>query len=143
MLMGERLAVVRDRIYELAVHYRVIDTAVEHYGVGPRKRSSRVAETFYLHGQVGMKLWENGFGSPLMMAPSTLKKWITDDGRAEKDDIRIALEKLLGINLHEDHNVVDGVGLGTMLAQYHLWQAGKFAPSNYQLEKMQNWKRML
>ena len=140
--MGARLAKIRERAYEIAIEYSVIDVAAEHYSVGP-KTSSRAAETFYLHGQVGMKLWENGFSAPLLIAPSTLKKWITDDGREEKPEMRAALEEMLGVKLHTDHNAVDAVGLATMLVQFHLWERDQFAPTEYQLEKMQNWKRML
>lgn len=142
MEMGARLAKIRDRVFEIAVAYMVSDVSAEQYNIGPRKRS-RAAQTFYLHGQVGLKLWENGFPPPLMIAPGTLKKWTTGDGSAEKEDIRFSLEKLLNTELHPDHNVVDGVALAVMLMQRHLAERGKFAPTKYQLEKMKKWQRML
>lgn len=140
--MGARLAKIRDTAVRIAQEFEVRDVAVEQYSVGPIKRS-RVAETYYLHGQVGMGLWENGFDSPLMIAPPTLKKWMTDDGKADKSDVRVGAQVKLKQQLHPNHNVVDADCLAYMLAQYHRWMRGLFAPTKYQLKVMRDWKRML
>lgn len=140
--MGARLAKIRDTIIRIALEHEIADIAIEQFSVGPKKRA-RIAETYYLHGQVGMGLWESGFDAPLMISPMTLKKWMTDDGRADKGDVRLGAQELFGAELHPNHNVVDADCLAFMIGKYHQWMRGLFAPTKYQLGTMQGWKRML
>lgn len=142
MRMIDRLQHISKQAAEILACAGVGDVAVEQYSVGPRKRN-RIAQTYYLHGLIGIRLEEHGLRIPLMIAPATHKKWITGTGKADKDDIRQDLEEWLECDLHKDHNVVDAVGLAVMLMQRHLWMAGKWIPSRYELEKMMNWERMM
>jgi Holliday junction resolvasome RuvABC endonuclease subunit len=139
--MSQRLQKIRDSILDVLQEHRPDDVVAEQFNIGPTKRS-RVAQTFYLHGIVGLHLVEHGFRDPLMIAPPTLKKWWGASG-ADKEGVRAGIEEFLGLSLHEDHNVVDAVGLAIMLMQRHLWMAGRFSPDRYQKEKMSNWQRML
>lgn len=142
MRMADRLQHISKQAAEILACAGVGDVAAEQYNIGPKKRN-RTAQTFYLHGLVGVRLLEHGLRAPLMIAPPTHKKWITGTGKAEKDEIRQDLEEWLGCTLHKDHNVVDAVGLAVMLMQRHLWMAGKWTPNKYELEKMRNWQRMM
>jgi len=95
--MSQRLRKIRDTILEVFSECRPDDVAAEQFNVGPRKRS-RVAQTFYLHGVVGLHLVEHGFREPLMIAPPTLKKWWGAKG-ADKEGVRTGLEAFLEMEL--------------------------------------------
>lgn len=140
--MLERLQKIRDGILSTLTDEEAVgDVAIEQYLVGPTKRA-RVAQSFYLHGIVGVGLMEARFPEPLMIAPPTLKKWWGASG-ADKSKVRDGIEEFLKIAVHPDHNVVDALGLAIMLMQKHLWASGRFSPSKYQVEKMRAWKRMM
>jgi Holliday junction resolvasome RuvABC endonuclease subunit len=148
------MVMLRDRARELAERYEVADCACEIYTPG-RGRHRGATAMQWTHGLVNIELVSRGFPAPLYIAPPTLKKWMTGTGKAEKEDVMFALEVGFGF-VYTDDNIADAVSLATMLIDYHRWLLGMTRGdlvgtedaddreyTKYEVEKMENWERVL
>lgn len=126
----------------IAEHYRITDVACEFFM--PRKAAATGAiKTLWLHALVHVGLAERGFPAPLVIPPATLKKWWTDRGSADKDDMADAAWRLFEEQF-EDDNTCDAFLLAHLARMWNEWNDGE--PSvftKYELEKMKSWTRYL
>jgi Holliday junction resolvasome RuvABC endonuclease subunit len=141
-----RLTLIRDAIVAHAIEYEVEDIASEYFSGGNRGKASNAMEIAWCHGLVNVALVEAGFPSPLYIAPSTVKKWWTDNGRAEKPEMRSALNKYFDdrwpSNMPDDDNVIDAYCIVSMLSAWCEWRAEvPRAWTAYQREALSKWRR--
>lgn len=135
----KRLTEIRDAIVALAREHEVRETAVEYFGIN---RHRGVVHTVWLHGLVVVGLVEAGFGAPLYISPSTLKKITSGNGRAEKTDMRDAIAAAAGVTI-EDDNIVDAIALARCMSKWHLWCKGDYHPTSYEAQAFNSFERAI
>lgn len=67
-------------------------------------------ESGELSAMIRRVLWQNLGMSPVVVAPTSLKKFVVGTGKAEKSDIKLAVYKRYGFETRND-NIADAVGL--------------------------------
>lgn len=137
-----RLQTIRDEVLRIAEAFGVRDIAAEFFM--PRRASATGAiKTLWLHGLIHVGLAERGFPAPLVISPATLKKWWTDSGKADKDDMADAAFEKFGEEF-EDDNACDAFLLAQLARIWNEWNDGESDDfTKYQKEKMRAWLRYL
>lgn len=114
----QRLLDIQDwLIAEVAGHSE--DTrliTMEGYSMAARYGREQSGE---LAAAVCLALWQvfcgEPVGVPMVVAPTTLKKYVTGSGTAKKDDMKLAVFKHYGVEFRDD-NLADAYGLSRIAA---------------------------
>ncbi len=134
-----RMQLIRDRVIAVAKEYNPIDTIAEYFGVAKGSGSLAVV---WLHGLVIVALAENGYPPPMYMAPSSLKKLSTNDGHAEKKDMKDALMRISGV-YYDNDNTVDAALLAYWLTRWYSWRSSNNGFSEYEDMTFSKMKRSI
>lgn len=116
---GKRLHMIVAEIMKHIHDHQPRALAIERIGANPKSQytSLMIAE---LHGALKMELYRFAASAfrpnVYLVAPLTLKKFITQNGRAQKSDIKMAILKKWDAEFGND-NEADAYGLARMAAQ--------------------------
>ncbi len=106
--MGRRLERLRRHIYALHQEHHLTVMATENASIG-----SNNVHTAGMHNELRgiIKLVAAELELPLVLvAPSTLKKWLTGHGGAKKEHMIDAIRIRFGIHV-ADHNIADAIAV--------------------------------
>ena len=107
----DRIVFITDEVLRHVEHHAPTAIAIEAVAYN----SSTAVMTAELHGSVRTMLWRAGYRELLHVAPATLKKFATGDGRAQKSDLKLELYKRWKIDERND-NKADAYVLSRMAA---------------------------
>lgn len=111
---GERLHIISDFLVWHFYRYKElcpnIQIAIEGYAYGAKLNREKLGE---LGGVVKAAIHIVFYKEPAIIAPTELKKFIAGSGKASKEDMLLAVQKLEP-NI-TNHNVADAYGLARML----------------------------
>ena len=107
-LIAIRNAVLAEAYQEVDDVYRGASFVIEDFVT----RSPAASTLGMVHGVVRVALVEAGVPF-VLVAPATLKKYVTGKGNAKKPDMRMAVYQRFGLDLPDD-NRVDAFGLRAM-----------------------------
>jgi len=122
----EKLCNIRNYLEDFLSEHTVVRTAMEGYAFG---REFGVALSGELAGMVKLLLFdlypsvpEARF--PLVVQPSTLKKYITGKGRVDKNQVLLQVFKKWGVEFNDD-NAADSYGLARIIRNKHEFEYEK------------------
>lgn len=107
----ERLRFVKDRLMKVLIDHDIKSVAIEGYSFGSRGRA--VFNIGEMGGVLRVALYEAQI-EILDVPPSTLKKFVTGKGNADKEQMRIAIKEKYKIDFDDD-NEADAFGLAHYL----------------------------
>lgn len=108
---AERLAEISDYLLSYLSRYEVADIFMEGMFVGHRNVANPLGE---LHGVVKEKLYRAHGISPVLVPPSTMKKYVCGTGKSvSKAMVMMMVYKKWGVEIHED-NAADAYALARM-----------------------------
>ena len=111
---GMRLALINDTLWSKFGTYThssiSVKMAMEGYAYGKILNREKLGE---LGGIVKLVWYLAGGSEPLVVAPTALKAYVTGNGRASKDEMLTAIQKLDPDITN--HNLADAYGLAHML----------------------------
>lgn len=113
----ERIAAITNEIMRSTEEFQVDLWAIEGYGYNSQNGND-LAE---LGGVVKFELHLERHRPPLLVAPSRLKKWVVGHGKAEKDQMRLAVSKRWGFEFDGPADVIDAFAV----AQFGLAYLGR------------------
>lgn len=115
MLMQNRLIKIADAVTNLFKKWApdawAYESPATHMAFG-------VAPLCMVHGAVYYALAKSDIPLGISVAPTTLKKFITGSGRAEKSDIKMKLLARWGVEIKDD-NQADAYGLAKLAGCIH------------------------
>lgn len=114
----ERLLQIQDWLIATVAGYSEDTRLITMEGYSAAAKYGR-EQSGELAAAVRLALWQvycgEVAGIPLVVAPTTLKKYVTGDGRAKKDDMKLAVYKHWGVEFRDD-NLADAYGLARIAA---------------------------
>lgn len=100
--------------------------------------------TIWLHGYVHLMMHEIASHSSLYVAVSTVKKWATDNGHAEKPEVMEAARVATGGLVYTDDNQADAYWLSMMARAHWMYSNGhldSLVMNKYQRSAVTTWSR--
>lgn len=136
-----RIRALTDRVLLLAHQYGCDEVVAEAFFIPQRKRAAGAVETLWLHGVICVDLVLSGLPPPLYVPGSTLRKWTTGNGKAEKPDMRAAILRDHKVDIDDD-NECDAFALTVLGIAYNRWRVGDTSGLDaYQLDAVTKWER--
>lgn len=102
----------RDKLIPIIRRFCPDIAVIEGPSYGSHANASRAAQLWQATGIVKAAVVESG-AEIVIVAPASLKKGITGDGRADKDKMIRTIEERFGFGL-KDHNAVDAFALAAL-----------------------------
>lgn len=125
---AERLAEITAFLANICILKGVGPVAMEALSFGSPWGTIPLAE---LHGALKQTFHVAALAKPFMVAPTTLKKYVTGSGRGEKSDVKMSIFKQWGLEFN-DNNQADAFGLAQIA--YRLSPGAPKPPHKYQQE---------
>lgn len=142
--LGERLHTIAEGVTVLLNAYKPEEYCAE--GIAGNYKGNGIV-IVQVHGAVRAALWKSGRLPPYYAGGSTLKKFVTGNGRGEKSDIKMGLLEKWGARM-PNNNEADAYGLAKLAEYVHAARLGKFpADANERecvktvLKSSANWER--
>ena len=117
---AERLYGIRNYLEDFLSEFKVVKTAMEGYAFG---REFGVALSGELGGMIKLLLFdlypdEDEARFPLIVQPTSLKKYVTGKGRIDKNQVLLQVFKKWGVEFNDD-NAADSYGLARIVRNKH------------------------
>ena len=116
----EKLSNIRNYVEDFLSEYSVVGVAMEGYAFG---KDFGVALSGELGGTIKLLLFDlypqtEAARFPLLVQPSTLKKYVTGKGRVDKNQVLLQVYKKWGVEFNDD-NAADSYGLARIVRNKH------------------------
>jgi Holliday junction resolvasome RuvABC endonuclease subunit len=116
----ERLCNIRNYVEDFLSEYSVVGVAMEGYAFGKAFGASLSGE---LGGMIKLLLFDlypgnDGARFPLIIQPTSLKKYITGKGKVDKNQILLSIYKKWDVEFNDD-NAADSYGLARIIRNKH------------------------
>jgi Holliday junction resolvasome RuvABC endonuclease subunit len=116
----EKLGNIRNYLEDFLSEHKVVSIAMEGYAFG---KDFGVALSGELGGMIKLLLFDlypgnDGARFPLLVQPSTLKKYITGKGRVDKNQVLLQVYKKWDVEFNDD-NAADSYGLARIVRNKH------------------------
>ena len=111
---GERLAFIQDELHGILEGRNVALAAVEGYSYGSKQKREALGEA---GGVVRALLYRSGV-TYFEVAPTTLKLYVSGNGRASKDGMRHEVSRRWGFATRY-HDIADAYGLAQLARSCH------------------------
>ncbi|NIM01029.1 MAG: crossover junction endodeoxyribonuclease RuvC [Acidobacteria bacterium] len=112
---GERLATIQDRFVEILAEHRPLHAAVETPFHGASARAA--LQLAHARGVILASLSREGI-STVEYSPAEVKKTVTGNGRATKEQVAYMVERLAGTRIPE-HDRADAVAVALCHQTHH------------------------
>ena len=116
----ERLCHIRNYVEDFLSEYSVVGVAMEGYAFGKAFGAALSGE---LAGMIKLLLFDlypgnDGARFPLIIQPTSLKKYITGKGKVDKNQILLSIYKKWDVEFNDD-NAADSYGLARIIRNKH------------------------
>jgi len=116
----ERLCNIRNYVEDFLSEYSVVGVAMEGYAFGKAFGAALSGE---LAGMIKLLLFDlypgnDGARFPLIIQPTSLKKYITGKGKVDKNQILLSIYKKWDVEFNDD-NAADSYGLARIIRNKH------------------------
>lgn len=111
---AERLVYIRNKLFDTILTYPSALAAIEGYSMGSQNRPFDLGE---IGGVVRVVLFDNKVPY-VVVAPTSLKKFVTGNGQASKDSMRRAVRRKWKIDI-DQNDACDAYGLARVALAMH------------------------